>query len=328
MAILVVGGAGYIGSHTVSRLIERGYEVVVFDNLETGHRAAVHPEASFVQGTLRNKAEIDQVMETYAIEGIMNFAAYIQVGESMEKPFEYFRANVDTFRNLLESASEHGVKRVILSSTAALFGDPETMPISESEKIQPGSVYGETKYFCERLLHWMDEIYGMKYCALRYFNACGAHPNGQIGEDHRPESHLIPLILQVAMGQRDEITIFGDDYDTPDGTCIRDYVHVLDLADAHILAFEALKEGESRVYNLGNGDGYSVREVIDTVRKVTGHSIPTSTVARRSGDLATLIADSAKIRRELNWQPAYSDLEQIVETAWRWHQSHPLGYDD
>src|SRR5688572_22610718 len=274
MAILVTGGAGYIGSHVVEMLIERGYEVVVFDSLVAGHRAAVHKSATFVQGDLLNPADIEALFAAHHFDGILHFASHILVGESMENPFKYFRENVFAMMNLLEVAAKAGVKRFILSSTANLFDEPERIPINEDEPLIPGSVYGETKFWGERLLHWMDRIYGMKYCCLRYFNACGAHPLGHIGEDHAPESHLIPLVLQVALGQRQNITIYGTDYETPDGTCIRDYVHVLDLAEAHLLALEALKDGESRVYNLGSGTGYSVREVIEVARKITGHAIP------------------------------------------------------
>jgi len=328
MAILVSGGAGYIGSHVVEQMIERGYEVVVFDSLIAGHRAAIHKDATFVQGDLLKIEDIRALFAEHSFDGILHFASHILVGESMQKPFKYFRDNVWAMMNLLEVATEHQVNRFILSSTANLFDEPETIPINETEPLIPGSVYGETKFWGERLLHWMDKVYGMKYCALRYFNACGAHPNAHIGEDHSPESHLIPLVLQVALGQRENITIFGTDYDTPDGTCIRDYVHVLDLAEAHILALEALKDGESRVYNLGSGTGYSVRDVIETARKVTGHAIPATEGERRAGDLPVLVADSSKIKEELGWTPEFDNLHTILETAWHWHQTHPNGFDD
>ncbi|GAB4322823.1 MAG: UDP-glucose 4-epimerase GalE [Phototrophicales bacterium] len=327
MTILVTGGAGYIGSHVVQMLIERGNHVVVFDNLIAGFREAVHPQAQFVQGDLLNPVEVNALFDQHTFEGIMHFASHIQVGESMQKPFKYLRDNTNGMLNLLEAAVNHDVKRFILSSTAALFGNPQKMPIDEQEARDPGSVYGETKYIAERLLRWMDEIYGMKYCALRYFNACGAHPDGHIGEAHNPETHLIPIVLQVALGQREYVTIYGDDYDTPDGTNIRDYVHVQDLAQAHILALEALKDGKSRAYNLGNGQGYSVKEVIEACRAVTGHPIPTKVGARRAGDLPVLVADSTRIKQELGWEPQYDDLKQIVATAWKWHQSHPNGYN-
>jgi UDP-glucose 4-epimerase len=267
------------------------------------------------------------LFDAHAFDGIFHFASYIIVPESMEKPFKYLRDNVVAAANLLEAAAEHGVKRFILSSTAALFDAPETIPIPESEQVVPGSPYGESKAMIERLLYWMDKIYGMRYCCLRYFNAAGAHPNGHIGEDHQPESHLIPIVLQVALGQREAVTIFGTDYDTPDGTAVRDYIHILDLATAHILAFEALADGPSRKYNLGNGRGYSVKEIVEVARKVTGHPIPVKYGERRAGDLAVLIADSEKIKSELGWAPEFAQLGQIIETAWNWHQSHPHGYE-
>lgn len=328
MAILVTGGAGYIGSHVVGLLIEGGHEVVVFDNLYAGHRAAVHQAATFVQGDLMRPDDIDALFAAHQFDGIMHFASHIQVGESMTRPFKYLRDNVAGLLNLLQTATAHDVKRFILSSTAALFDDPARVPISEDEQLNPGSVYGETKYMAERLLRWMDEIYGLKYCALRYFNACGAHPDGHIGEDHDPETHLIPLTLKVALGQRDQISVFGDDYDTPDGTCIRDYVHVMDLAQAHILALEAIRDGQSRRYNLGSGRGFSVLEVIETCRAVTGHPIPAVMAERRAGDLPRLVADSTRIKSELGWSPQYDDLEAIVRTAWAWHSRHPHGYAD
>lgn len=328
MAILVSGGAGYIGSHVVEQLLEEGFEVVVFDNLSAGHRVAVDDRATLVIGDLLNKDDLAALFEAHTFDGIMHFASHILVGESMENPFKYFNDNVLAVLNILEFATKHDVKRFILSSTANLFDAPEEIPIDENEALIPGSVYGETKYWAERTLYWMDKIYGLKYCALRYFNACGAHPNGHIGEDHSPESHLIPLTLQVALGQRDQLTIFGTDYDTPDGTCIRDYVHVLDLAEAHILALKALEHGESRVYNLGSGTGYSVREVIEMAREVTGHPIPAVEGARRAGDLPALIADSTKIRKELGWSPEFDNLRVIMETAWHWHKNHPNGFND
>jgi UDP-glucose 4-epimerase len=326
MTVLVTGGAGYIGSHVVEMLIEEGFNVVVFDNLSAGHRQAIHKDATLVQGDLLNKNDLASLFEQHEFEGIMHFASHINVGESMENPFKYFNDNVLAIMNALEFATQHNVKRFILSSTANLFDDPTRIPINEEEPLIPGSVYGETKFWAERILHWMDKIYGLKYCCLRYFNACGAHPDGHIGEDHHPESHLIPLVLQVALGQRDHITIFGTDYETADGTCIRDYVHVLDLATAHILALKALKDGDSRVYNLGSGTGYSVREVIEVARKITGHAIPVKEGERRAGDLPVLVADSAKIKRELGWSPEFDNLHVIIETAWNWHKTHPNGY--
>lgn len=328
MSILVTGGAGYIGSHVVEQLIERGYDVVVFDNFQAGHRAALSPNAHLVEGDLLDAEAVRAVFERHSFDGILHFASRIQVGESMQQPFLYLRDNVHASENLIEAAVEHGVKRFILSSTANLFDQPTRIPINEDEPIIPGSVYGETKAYAERLLYWMDRIYGLRYCALRYFNASGAHPNGHIGEDHHPETHLIPIVLQVAMGQRSHVDVFGDDYPTPDGTAIRDYIHVLDLADAHILALEALRDGPSRVYNLGSGRGYTVMEVIEAARKVTGRPIPTRIAPRRAGDAAALVADNAKISAELGWYPEYNSLEAIIQTAWAWHQDHPHGYDD
>lgn len=326
MKVLVTGGAGYIGSHVVHMLIERGYQVVVFDNLVNGNRGAVHPDAALIVGDLHDQSALADAFEAHAFDGILHFASLILVGESMQRPFLYLRDNLYTIINVLEQAAQRGVKRFILSSTANLYDRPQRMPIDESEALMPGSVYGETKYLAERLLAWMDRLYGIKYCSLRYFNACGAHPDGHIGEAHEPESHLIPLVLQVALGQRDAIQIYGTDYDTPDGTCIRDYIHVIDLARAHILALEALADGCSGVYNLGSGSGYSVLEVIEAARAVTGHPIPAVAAPRRAGDLPILVADSDKIGRELGWEAEYNDLKTIIRSAWNWHRRHPHGY--
>lgn len=326
MKVLVTGGAGYIGSHVVQLLIERDYEVVVFDNLCAGHRAAVHEKATFIEGDLLDPAALRTLFDMHAFDGVLHFASHIQVGESMTTPFKYLKDNIFGMTNLLEQVAAHDVGRFILSSTANLYDAPQRIPITEDEVLIPGSIYGETKYAGERLLMWMERIYGLKYCALRYFNACGAHPDGHIGEAHDPETHLIPLVLQVALGQREHIIVYGDDYDTPDGTCIRDYIHVMDLAEAHILALEAIADGPSRVYNLGSGHGYSVLEVIETCRAVTGHPIPVQKGTRRAGDLPRLVADSTRIKNELGWQPAYDDLSKIVATAWDWHRTHPHGY--
>jgi UDP-glucose 4-epimerase len=323
MKILVTGGAGYIGSIVVEQLIETGDSVVVFDNLYQGHRAAVHPAATFVKGDLADRAAVNAVMQQYHPEAIMHFASHTLVGESMQQPFLYLGQNVTNGLNLLESAIQYGVRRFILSSTANLFDQPERMPIDEAERIVPGSPYGESKYILERFLHWLDRIHGLRYAALRYFNAAGA--SVERGEDHHPELHLIPIVLQVALGQREKVLIFGDDYPTRDGTCVRDYIHVLDLAQAHILALRALDAG-SRVYNLGNGQGFTVKEVIETARQITGQPIPAEVTARRPGDPATLIASSDKIQRELGWQPRYPNLRDIIESAWRWHLAHPHGY--
>jgi UDP-glucose 4-epimerase len=325
--ILVTGGAGYIGSHMVEFLIERGYNVVVFDNLYKGHRQAVHPQAQLIVGDLLAREQIDAVFAQHSIDGAFHFASHIMVPESMEKPWLYLRDNVVASANLLEAMVAYGVMRFIFSSTAALFDKPKQIPIPADEEIIPGSPYGESKAIIERQLHWMDQIYGLKYCCLRYFNAAGAHPNGHIGEDHSPETHLIPLVLKSALGQREKIVIYGDDYDTPDGTCIRDYVHVMDLASAHVMAFEALANGNSLKYNLGTGRGYSNREVIEAARRVTGYPIPEMVGARRPGDLPMLIADNQLIQAELGWKPQYPELEQIIETAWKWHRSHPNGFE-
>jgi len=326
MNILVTGGAGYIGSIVTAELVESGEQVVVFDNLSMGHRQAVHPGATFVQGDLADRAALDGVFATHHIDAVMHFASYTLVGESMEQPFKYIGDNVTNGLNLLRVAVQAGVRRFILSSTANLFDQPERMPIDEEERIIPGSPYGESKFILERMLHWLDRIYGMRYAALRYFNAAGAAPDGSRGEDHTPELHLIPRVLKVALGQLDEIVVFGDDYPTRDGTCVRDYIHVVDLAQAHILALHALDQG-SRTYNLGNGQGFTVKEVIETAREVTGHPIPAKVGPRRPGDPATLIASSEKIRRELGWKPRYPELRTIVETAWNWHRTHPHGYE-
>ena len=325
MNILVTGGAGYIGSVVVEQLVLAGESVVVLDNLSQGHRAAVHPEATFVEGDLADRATIDALFDEHAIDAVMHFASHTLVGESMEQPFLYLGRNVICGVNLLESMVAHGVLRFILSSTANLFDEPEKVPIAETERIVPGSPYGESKAILERMLYWLDKTSGLRYAALRYFNAAGA--TVERGEDHCPECHLIPIVLQVAMGQRDDVTIFGDDYPTPDGTCVRDYIHVSDLAQAHVLALRSLDQG-SRHYNLGNGHGISVKQIIDTAREVTGHVIPTKIGARRAGDPATLVAGSERIQSDLGWKPEFPDVRQIIESAWRWHHSHPGGYGD
>ncbi len=325
MKILVTGGAGYIGSITAAELLAAGHQVVVLDNLYQGHAAAVHPEATFVQADLADRQALAELFAEHRdIDGIMHFASYTLVGESMQKPLLYLRDNLVNAANLLEFAVEAGVRRFILSSTANLFDEPERMPIEPDNKIVPGSPYGESKFFIERLLHWFERIYGLRYACLRYFNASGDTPGR--GEDHDPETHLIPLVLQVALGQRPHITIYGDDYPTRDGTCVRDYIHVVDLAQAHILAMGALDRLGSLRYNLGNGSGFSVMEVIEMARRVTGHPIPHVVGPRRAGDPATLVASSESIRRDLGWQPRFSDLESIVSSAWEWHRNHPRGY--
>ncbi|MEM6994510.1 MAG: UDP-glucose 4-epimerase GalE [Myxococcota bacterium] len=323
MKVLVTGGAGYIGSIVTEVLVGSGATVSVLDDLSMGHRAAVHPEATFFEATLADRAAVDRVMAEVAPEAVMHFASRSLVGESMTHPYLYLGDNVTCGLNLIQSMVEHGVDRFILSSTANLFGEPERIPIDEAERVVPGSPYGESKHALERILAWTSQIHGLRYAALRYFNAAGA--TEARGEDHTPETHLIPLVLQVALGQRDQISIFGGDYPTRDGTCIRDYIHVVDLAQAHVLALRAL-DGGNRIYNLGNGEGFSVKEVIATAREVTGHPIPAVAADRRPGDPPTLLADSAKIRRELSWAPAYPSLTQIMETAWAWHRAHPTGY--
>lgn len=323
MRILVTGGAGYIGSVVVEQLIAAGDRVIVFDNLSQGHAQAVHPKATLVVGDLADRAAVDALFKEYQPEAVMHFASNTLVGESMQQPFRYLGDNVVNGLNLLHSMVEHGVRRFILSSTANLFDAPQRIPIDEQERIVPGSPYGESKYILERMLAWLDRLVGLRYAALRYFNAAGASP--ERGEDHHPETHLIPLVLSVALGQRDQITIFGDDYPTRDGTCVRDYIHVMDLAQAHILALRALDKG-SRTYNLGNGEGFTVKEIIETARQITGHPIPATVGPRRPGDPAVLIASSERIRRELGWQPRYPHPRDIIESAWRWHLAHPNGY--
>jgi UDP-glucose 4-epimerase len=324
MRILVTGGAGYIGSVVTEHLIEAGDTVVVLDNLSQGHRAAVHPQATFVEGNVGDRALLDDILRAHPIDGVMHFASYTLVGESMQQPFLYLRDNVVNGLTLLEAMVDHGVKRFILSSTANLFDQPERIPIAEDERLVPGSPYGESKHILERALHWLDRIHGLRYAALRYFNAAGA--TAERGEDHHPETHLIPLVLQVALGKQDRITVFGDDYPTRDGTCVRDYIHVSDLASAHILALRSLDWG-SRVHNLGNGQGFTVKEVIQVAREVTGHPIPAEMGARRPGDPATLVASSERIRQELGWQPRFAELRAIVSSAWEWHRVHPEGYE-
>ena len=327
MAILVLGGAGYIGSHTVYELIDAGRDVVVADNLLTGFRAAVHPKAHFYQLDIRDRSALDELFTKEKIEGVIHFAASSQVGESMSDPLKYYDNNLHGTMVLLQAMVAHGVDKIVFSSTAATYGEPERVPILETDRTDPTNCYGETKLAMEHMMRWVSRAHGLKYVALRYFNACGAHPSGAIGEAHNPETHLISLILQVPNGQREKISIFGDDYPTKDGTCIRDYIHVSDLAQAHILALDHLLQGgESDVFNLGNGVGFTVKEVIDVARAVTGHPIPVREEGRRPGDPATLIASSRKAMEVLGWQPKYTNVEDIISSAWRWHASHPDGY--
>jgi UDP-glucose 4-epimerase len=324
MHVLVTGGAGYIGSAVVEELVRQGDRVTVLDNLSQGHRAAVHPAAEFVQTDLADRQVLEDLFGRRDFDAVMHFASFTLVGESMNEPLKYVGDNVVNGLNLFRAMVDHGVGRFILSSTANLFDQPERMPIDEAERIVPGSPYGESKFILERVLHWLDRVHDLRYAALRYFNAAGA--TEERGEDHAPETHLIPLVLQVALGQRERIEVYGSDYPTRDGTCVRDYIHVLDLAQAHILALRAL-DGRSRTYNLGNGQGYTVREVIETARALTGRPIPAVDGPRRPGDPPELVASSDKIRRELNWQPRYPDLHGIVQSAWEWHRTHPHGYE-
>ena len=327
MAILVLGGAGYIGSHTVYELIDAGRDVVVADNLLTGFRAAVHPRARFYQLDIRDRAALDVLFQAEHIDGVIHFAASSQVGESMSHPLKYYDNNLYGTMVLLEAMVAHGVDKIVFSSTAATYGEPERVPILETDPTCPTNCYGQTKLSMEHMMGWVSRAHGLRYVALRYFNACGAHPSGAIGEAHSPETHLIPIILQVPNGQRDKVSIFGDDYPTPDGTCIRDYIHVTDLAQAHILALDyLLSGGENNVFNLGNGVGFSVKQVIDVARSVTGHPIPAVSTPRRAGDPAQLIASSQKAIDVLGWKPEYNDLHTIVASAWAWHKSHPHGY--
>lgn len=327
MTILVLGGAGYIGSHTVYALIEKGEDVVIVDNLETGYEGAIHPKARFYKGDIRDRAFIDSVFDKEKIDAVIHFAANSLVGESMTNPLKYYDNNVNGTKVLLQSMVAHGIDKIVFSSTAATYGEPENVPILETDKTEPTNTYGETKLSMEKMFKWTDKAHGLKYVSLRYFNACGAHESGSIGEAHNPETHLIPLILQVPLGKRESISIYGDDYPTHDGTCIRDYIHVTDLAQAHILAVEYLMKGnESNIFNLGNGIGFTVKEVIDTARKVTGHPIPAVVTPRRAGDPARLIASSDKAREVLGWNPCHADLEEIIASAWKWHSTHPQGY--
>jgi len=318
--VLVVGGAGYIGSHMVKDLLDAGYHVITLDDLSTGHRELL-PGGEFVEGGLGDAVLLDKLFSTHKISAVMHFAAFSLVGESVEKPLKYYRNNMAATAELLDSMIRHSVKRFIFSSTAAVYGEPVDIPITESHPCTPTNPYGESKIAVERMLKDCDSAYGLKYISLRYFNAAGADRSGEIGERHRNETHLIPLVLEVAAGRRENIKIFGTNYPTPDGTCIRDYIHVSDLSGAHLLALDSLLSGgDSAVYNLGNNRGYSVREVIELSRKVTGKPIPAIEADKRPGDPAILIASSDKIKKNLGWKPVYEDLETIIKTAWKWHQ--------
>lgn len=326
--ILVCGGAGYIGSHTVRQLIDKNEEVIIVDNLETGHEDAIHTKAKFYKVDIRNEEELDKVFAENTIDEVIHFAANSLVGESMTNPLKYFNNNVHGTEILLKVMIKHNVKKIVFSSTAATYGEAKRIPILETDQTKPTNAYGETKLAMEKMMKWADLAHGVKFISLRYFNVAGAHESGEIGEDHNPETHLIPLILQVPLGKRDFISIYGDDYDTHDGTCIRDYIHVIDLADAHILAVEKLREGfESNIYNLGSGNGFTVKEMIEAARKVTNHPIPAKVCERRAGDPAKLVASSEKARKELNWQPKLENVEVMISSAWKWHQNHPRGFE-
>lgn len=325
MRILVTGGAGYVGSHCLGHLLEAGHDVVVYDNLRYGHEAAV-PKGRLVVGDLADQAKLTRLIADQKIEAVVHFAALALVGESVEKPDLYYGNNVLGSFNLLEAMRQNGVRKIVFSSTCATYGTPAKMPLDESTPQQPINPYGFSKLAVERMLADYAAAYGFGYAALRYFNASGAAPGGTMGEDHTPESHLIPLILQVALGQRESIKIFGGDYPTPDGTCVRDYIHVHDLASAHLAALKRLQPGQGIKANLGTGRGYSVREVIEACRKLTGHPIPSVIAPRRPGDPPELVADPRLASRILEWQPHYTTIEPIIETAWRWHKSHPRGY--
>lgn len=326
--ILVCGGAGYIGSHMVYDLIDRGAQVLIVDNLQTGHRGALHEKATFVEGDIRDRAFMKALFETYSVDAVIHFAANSLVGESMQDPLKYYDNNVFGTQVLLEAMRDAGVNKIVFSSTAATYGEPNRVPIEESDTTSPTNAYGETKLSMEKMIKWADFAHGIKFVSLRYFNVAGAHATAVIGEDHQPETHLIPLILQVPLGKREKISIYGDDYDTPDGTCIRDYIHITDLTDAHYRALQYLNDGgESSVFNLGSGAGFSVKEMIDAARRVTGHSIPAEVTPRRSGDPARLIASSAKAKEILGWVPEHDDVEAIIASAWAWHQKHPNGFE-
>jgi UDP-glucose 4-epimerase len=325
MKILVTGGAGYIGSHTVAELLKANHEVVVFDNLVYGHKEAV--TCPLIVGDLLNKQEIEKVFSEDHFDGVIHFAAYAQAGESMKDPQKYFENNIQGGLNLLEAMQKNNVLKIVFSSTCAIYGFPEKLPVSEEEEKKPVSVYGESKLAFEKILKWYDQIFNIKNVCLRYFNACGASLDGSIGEDHNPETHIIPVAMQVVLGQKESFGLFGIDYPTKDGTCVRDYIHVLDLAGAHIKALEYLeKEKTSNYFNVGTGNGYSNLEILDTVKKITGKDLKVINNPRREGDPAAIFADNSKIKKVLNWEHQFSSLDNIIKTAWNWHESHPNGY--
>jgi UDP-glucose 4-epimerase len=325
MKILVTGGAGYIGSHTVAELLKANHEVTVFDNLVYGHKEAI--TCSLIVGDLLKKEEINKVFSEDHFDGVIHFAAYAQAGESMKDPQKYFENNIQGGLNLLEAMQKNNVLKIVFSSTCAIYGFPEKLPVSEEEEKKPVSVYGESKLAFEKILKWYDQIFNIKNVCLRYFNACGASLDGSTGEDHNPETHIIPVAMQVALGQKESFGLFGTDYPTKDGTCVRDYIHVLDLASAHIKALEYLeKEKVSNYFNVGTGNGYSNLEILEMIKKVTGKELKIINNPRREGDPAAIFADNSKIKKVLNWEPQYSSLDNIIKTSWNWHESHPNGY--
>ncbi|MGG4490892.1 UDP-glucose 4-epimerase GalE [Metabacillus idriensis] len=329
MSVLVLGGAGYIGSHAVYQLADQGLDVVVVDNLQTGHKEAIHPKAAFYEGDLRDDVFLNSVFEKEDITQVLHFAANSLVGESVHQPLKYFHNNVYGLQVLLEVMQKHDVKEIVFSSTAAVYGEPKYIPITEKERTNPTNPYGESKLMMEKMMRWCEEAYGIRYVSLRYFNVAGARATAEIGEDHTPETHLVPIILQVALGQREHISVFGDDYATPDGTCIRDYVHVEDLIDAHLLALNYLsRQGESIILNLGSSQGFSVNEMIKEAREVTGHPIPAKAAPRRAGDPSTLVASPEKARAILGWEPSRTNIKTILQDAWNWHQTKPNGYGE
>ena len=325
MKVLVTGGAGYIGSVVASELMKAGHHVVVYDNLSHGKRRAVPRQAELVVGDIGDRNSLREIFSRTRPEAVMHFAALIEAGESMQSPERYFRNNTANTLTLLECMLEYKLHRLVFSSTAAVYGTPERTPIEETDALRPTNAYGESKLLVERMLEWFHRVHKFRYASLRYFNAAGAA--GDLGEDHRPESHLIPIMLKVALGQQEKISIFGTDYPTQDGSCVRDYVHILDLASAHLLALQALENRDQLIYNLGNGRGFSVRQVLEVARKVTGHAIPAMDSPRRPGDPPVLVASAQKIQQELKWQPKYPNLDSIVSSAWEWRRKHPNGYE-
>ncbi len=329
MSILVCGGAGYIGSHNVRALTDRGEEVIVADNLWTGHRQALDGAVKFYCGDIRDRELLDRIFRENDVEAVIHFAACSLVGESVQNPLKYFDNNQGGMVALLSAMASHGVEMLVFSSTAAVYGEPRQIPIGEEDPTEPANPYGESKLMMERTVKWVSQAHGIRWVSLRYFNVAGAAGDGSIGEDHRPETHLIPLILQVPLGLRESVAVYGGDYPTPDGTCIRDYVHVMDLADGHLKALDYLRARKaSRIFNLGSGEGYSVRQIIEAARAVTGHPIPAVTAPRRPGDPARLVASSRRAETELGWKRRYSSMEEIIATAWRWHKNHPQGFGD